>query len=295
MSTTAAFGQAYSYTILRYVHDIVTGEFVNVGVILRVPSANVIDVRVRKTIGRMRKLFPDLDRENFTRTMHAVQRSIFDLRRRLEKEPLLASNDDAATIIKKVLPLDDSSLQWSTPVGTGLTDNPAKTIERLFERFVSRYDIRSTRRRTDDEVWQPVRQRLIERDLATVLQEATIQGEVDEIIFKHAWKNGIWHVYEPLSFDLADADGIKTKAREWRGHLAAVTDGAANEPFKPHFIVGAPSNPALERHYKAALGILRNASIEPVIFEEHQIDEVVAQIEDDVRAHVDDNSTPYRQ
>ena len=94
----------------------------------------------------------------------------------------------------------------------------------------------------------------------------------------------MWHVYEPVSFDLSDADGIKTKAREWRGHLAAVADGAT-EAFKPHFIVGAPERPELHKAYESALSILRKASGQPEIFEESQIDDLVSQIEDEVRTH----------
>lgn len=107
---------------------------------------------------------------------------------------------------------------------------------------------------------------------------------MDEIVFKHAWKNGVWHVYEPLSFDLADSDGIKTKAREWLGHLAAVADGVT-ERFKPHFIVGAPGRPELRKAYDSALAILKKAPVPPEIFEESQVDDLIARIEDEVRAH----------
>src|ERR1700693_4457428 len=169
-------GKPYSYTVLRYVHDVVTGEFVNVGVILYVPSTNTVMVRVRKTIGRMRTLFPELNRDAFVRTMNAAERSVAALWRSLGNDgALLKPSGDAAAIVGRVLPRDDSSLQWSSPGGTGITDNPEKTIKRLFERFVSRYDTSTTKRRTDDDVWQPVRQKLAQRDLTGVLEEKTIR------------------------------------------------------------------------------------------------------------------------
>jgi hypothetical protein len=275
-------GRPYTYTVLRYVHDVVTAEFVNVGVILHVPSTGLVDARVRSSMGRLRGVFPDLDREAFTRTMHAVARSIGRLAE-TKRNDLFASESDAAGLAGRALPRDDSSLQWS-PVGAGLTNDPAKTLDRLFQRFVSRYDTRSAHRRTDDDVWRSVRQKLDERNLASLLQEKTIRGDVDEIVFRHAWKNGVWHVYEPLSFDLAEAEGIKTKAREWLGHLSAVADGTT-ERFKPHFIVGAPSRPELRNAYSSALAILQKAPVGPEIFEESQVDDLVAQIENEVRAH----------
>jgi hypothetical protein len=113
-----------------------------------------------------------------------------------------------------------------------------------------------------------------------------ITGSLDDVTFKHAYKNGQWNVYEPVSFDLADEDGIKRKAREWLGHLAAaVVDDGDVEPFKSHFLVGAPTDARLNDAYQTAKEILRRAPNDPEIFEEDQIDDLVAQIEDEIRTH----------
>jgi hypothetical protein len=160
-----------------------------------------------------------------------------------------------------------------------------ETFERLYNQFVTRYDHKAKHRRTDDEIWRPVLAKLEERDLAAKLQEKIITGSLDDVTFKHAWKNGQWHVYEPVSFDLAEADSIKSKAREWLGHLSAVVADGPAESFKPHFFVGAPSDPRLAGAYEVAKKILRQAPNKPEVFEEGQLDEFVSQIEDEVRAH----------
>lgn len=276
-------GRSYTYTVLRYVHDVVTGEFVNVGVILHVPALGLLDVRVRTSMGRLRGVFPDLDREAFSRTMRAVERSVRKLATSLKHEGMLKSDGDAVAMANRALPRDDSSLQWSAPAGSGLTNDATKTMDRLFDRFVAKYDTRSHRRRTDDDVWRPVRQRLEERNLGSVLHEKTLVGGVDEIVFKHAWKNGVWHVYEPLSFDLADAEHIKTKAREWAGHILAVAD--APEQFRLHFIVASPGRPELRSAYASALAILGKAPVQPEILDASNVDDIVDRIEDEVRAH----------
>jgi hypothetical protein len=275
--------EPYSYTIVRYVHDVMTDEAVNVGVILFAPTSGTLDVQVRTTISRFRGLYPDLNREAFTTAMHAVESSVSALARSIKTEGLLLASGGAMSLAARALPPDDSSLRCSSPAGTGLTDDVPKTLKRLFERYVSHYDAPTSHRRSDDDVWRPIRQKLVERDLSSVFEEKTIRGEVDEILFKHAWKNGLWHVYEPVSFDLADADGIKAKAREWRGHLAAVSDGAT-EKFKPHFIVGAPTRRELLGAYEAAIKILEKATAQPEIFEEGQVDDLVSRIEGEVRA-----------
>lgn len=275
---------AYSYTLLRYVHDVLTGEFVNVGVVLFIPSAGLVRYKMRGTIGRLKGVFPDIDRKAFLSSMNAVRRGLQVIAKSERNAGFFKGEADAAKIARRAVPSDDSSLQWSPP-GTGLTDDPEKTLERIFDRYVSRYDTHNRVRRSDDDVWRPVRQKLDERNLSQHLQEKSISGGLDDIVFKHAWKNGQWHVYEPLSFDLADADGIKTKAREWLGHLAAVVAGGKAEPFKPHFIVGAPTNPTLRDAYRSAIAILEQAPNNPEVFEEGELDKLVTQLEDEVREH----------
>ena len=147
---------AYSYTLLRYVHDVLTGEFVNVGVVLFVPSKGLVRYKMRGTIGRLKGVFPDIDRRAFLSSMTAVRKGL-QLVGKSEKEAgLLKSEGDAVAIARRAVPPDDSSLQWS-PSGTGLTANPDEALDRLFDRYVSRYDTHHRSRRSDDDVWRPVR------------------------------------------------------------------------------------------------------------------------------------------
>jgi hypothetical protein len=51
----------YSYTCLRYIHDVATGEFVNVGVVLYAPEARYLRAICRDNYGRLKHMFPNLD------------------------------------------------------------------------------------------------------------------------------------------------------------------------------------------------------------------------------------------
>ncbi|MDK9696975.1 MAG: DUF3037 domain-containing protein [Siculibacillus sp.] len=277
--------RSYSYTVLRYVHDVTTSEFVNVGIVLHVPSEGNLRVRTRHTIGRIKDVFPDLDRQAFVDAMASVERGIKTVAKDIATSGMLPCDGDAATYARRALPSDYSSLQWS-PIGTGLTDNADKTFERLFERFVTRYDEHTARRRTDDEVWRPVRDLLQERNIAVPLEKKEIIGKTDVISFDRTWKNGVWHAYEPVSLDLADADGIKDKARRWLGHLAAVADGPSDD-FKVYFILGKPRKQALMPAYESAKAILACAPGGPSIYEEDEVESLVSSIEDEYREHVE--------
>jgi hypothetical protein len=278
----------FTYTVLRYVHDVVTGEFVNVGLVAYFPpqagEPPVLRTATRRTIGRMRDMFPDLRRSDFLTAMSAVDRAGRRLAAEVEKDLLgLTKETDATSFARKIVANDDSSLQWSRIAG-GVSDSVEQTFERLFQRHVAKYDDRALSRRSDEEVWRPVRQLLQERSIPVELEEKTITGDGDQIHFQHAWKNGVWHAYEPLSLDLADAEGIRKKAHRWLGQLTSVVPNA-NEPFRANFIVGAPANGELMPAYRQALKILRKSPGDVEIYEESEVANLVDQIEDEVRAH----------
>jgi Protein of unknown function (DUF3037) len=273
---------AYTYTVLRYVHDTSTAEFVNVGLVLHCAPRRYLGVKLRHTHRRLSAMFPDLDAGAFRASMTGIERALKTAGDAYRKDDLFSSDSDASQLARSILPSDDSSLQWS-PTGSGLSDDPAAELDRLFNRLVAGYDERHERRRTDADVWRPIREKLDVAKLASKLGEKVIRGRDDSLEFKHAWKNGIWHCYEALSFDLADADCIKRKAREWMGHLTAVRD--APEKFKPYFIVGAPSNAKLLPAYRDAMAILKKSPVETEVFPETEADTLVALIETEVGAH----------
>lgn len=275
--------EPYSYVVLRYVHDILTGEFVNVGLVVVVPGQPLILTKARKTFGRIKNIFPDLDSDAYKRAIESIERGMKSVERSLKSEGLFKGEKTAGDYARIVLPLDDSSLQWS-PVGAGLTSDPQKTFDQLYHRFITRYDRPSQRRRSDEDVWRPVEAKLKEQGVQVSLESKRVHGSTDTVDFRHAWKNGRWHVYEPLSFDLSDADNIKDKARRWLGHLSAVKVGAT-EDVQVHFLVGRPQSASLVPAYKNAVDILRQVPFDNRVFEEDEIDDFVHEIEDEVRQH----------
>jgi len=244
---------AYQYTVLRYVHDIATGEFVNVGVVLYAPGQKFASAVCRPTFGRVSNVFPGLDGDAFKRLMRLVQAHIEELGARLADElPLNGMPDSVMTLANDLLPADDSSLQWSPP-GGGVTSDPSKTLDQLFRRLVTHYDEKVERaRRTDDDVWKTYKRTLESRQVLKHLQTKKIIAADDEIEFPYAWKNGLWHCLEPLSFDYTNADSIRDRAYKLLGRMVSVKE--SNEKFKLYLLLGEPQNenlrPAFERTLK---------------------------------------------
>jgi Protein of unknown function (DUF3037) len=205
----------YTYVVLRYRHDSLSGEFANVGVVFHAPALGFLRAKMRHTLGRLSKMFPDLNGDAFKGSVKSIERAIARLAAP-EASDLFARLKDAGAFAKAVLPDDDSSYIWG-PVGSGLTADPAETLEMLYNRFVARYDEHHRQHRDDAAIWKPVRDRLAERKLADRLQAKTISSSLDCVEFEHAWKNGAWHCYQPLSFDLANEENIRDKALVGQG------------------------------------------------------------------------------
>jgi len=277
----------YSYTVLRYVHDVVTGEFVNVGLLLFAPAygsaAPVVFCEFKERIQRLRPMFPNIDRTAFVSSLSAIRSKAKAAAKAATRDSMFLEGD-ALSVATSILPRDGSTLQWSD-IGTGISKDLRKDFNRIVDRMLSTYDRSIGSRRGDEEVWRPVRQALNERKLEISLEPRVIRGSVDSVEFQHAWKNGKVHAYEPISFDLAEASGIKDKARRWRGNLDAAIDGASEE-FRAYFIAGKPSNPSLMDAYHSALDIIRQSASAPEVYEETQIDTLVAKIEDEFRSHL---------
>src|SRR5690606_21023022 len=111
------------------------------------------------------------------------------------------------------------------------------TLEALFERMVNGYEEKDPRAtRSDEQVWSVYKRGLETRHLLKHLKEKRIAVKDDEVEFRYAYKNGIWHCLEPVSLDLAQADSIRDKAHKWLGHISSVQD--ASESFKVYLLLG---------------------------------------------------------
>lgn len=258
----------YSYIVLRYVHDIGTGEFINVGVVLMAARGPYVGARFKTTYGRVKKAFPTIDPDVFRARMRRLQ-GAFD---RITAGDIHSADAPGAkstsieSLAHSVIRVDDSSLQWS-PAGSGLSKDLAGTLTSLYQRFVTKYDSDAVNvSRKDDDVWKHFRTELEKRNVLPRLQEKVIAVADDSVKFEHAWKNGAWNCYEPLSFDLASDTSIKEKAHRWLGQVSSIKD--AREGFQVFFLVGRPSDDGLTEAYEKAVSILRKAPSSEVV-EEH--------------------------
>ena len=274
----------YGFSILRYVHDPVTQEFVNIGVAVFAPQAQFLRAVCPGHYGRINRMFSRIDGVRFRQLSRHIQNQIHALGTRL---PLDTGAPAKAleTLLASVLPPDDSSIQFS-PAGVGLSRDPERTLAELFERYVEHYDHveESTRKtRSEDDVWKVFEAPLQRHRVLDKLVPKEITAPNYSYRFKNAWRNQAWHVYEPVSFDLAYPQSILEKANNWVGRALSLHQ--SNEPFTMILLLGEPRSPDLNRAFARAQNILNEMPVRKEFIREHEAESFAAELEKEINAH----------
>lgn len=274
---------AYTFTVLRYVHDVVTGEALNVGVLLYSGKTGFLEARIRTTYGRLSHAFPEIQKSSFKDITHFLERKISGYARRLQRDPSLSFDDRTAKDIGvSFLPVDDSSYQWSENQ-FGVSHDLRKEVEYLFERYVMYSERTSSHRRSDEELWRAARPDFDMFEVTSHLVPTIIKTEDDEYEFKNAWKNGTWHCIEPVSFDLSSDESIREKAHRWLGTATSLRSSA--DPFELYLIVGRPIDKDLRGSFEKAVNILNKIETKKKIVFEDEVKDFARDIAGKIRAH----------
>lgn len=277
---------AYTYTILRYVHDVTTGESLNVGVVLLAPSSRYLSARIQPNYGRLRKAFPNLDGDAHRDLMRYLQSSFDELQTKMEQElPFGTPPEDAGAAAARILPRDDSSLQWSA-VGGGICSDPSAELSRLFARLVTANDApKSDSGRNDEAVWSTYRESLAREKILPHLKPHSVATENDEHVFEHAWKNDNWHCLQPFSLDLLDAENIKAKSHRLLGQMIGVRSAVSNDHL--YLMVGEPQLEKCKPAAVRALNLLRkDLPLSTTIIHESEAEGFSREFAESIRKHL---------
>ena len=274
----------YTFSVLRYVHDPVTGEFANIGIAVYAPQAKYLNAVCTSHYGRPSNMFGQVDGDRFRQVAHYIEGELKRIGRKLDTElPLAQPPSDIEQVLKQVLPYDDSSFQFSR-IGAGLTDNPDESLRQLFDRYVEKYSERvQLTSRDDEQVWSVFRKPLEEKQVTVWLQSKRITAPDYEYEFKHARKNEVWHAYEPISFDLMGSGSILEKANNWMGKLTNLAE--SGEIFKPHLLIGAPSDPSLQTAFTKAQNILYKSPPKPELVRESDAEGFAESLSEEIKQH----------
>ncbi|WP_395741166.1 DUF3037 domain-containing protein [Prosthecobacter sp.] len=262
----------YSYSFLRYCQDREAGEFANIGVLFWCPQDRFLGFRGSHRYARLTHFFDDLDRDGYRLLVAHVERRFDHMAEEiLHGLPLDSLPASARELAFKVVPEDDGSLLWS-PARGGLTADPAAELTQVYDRFIGKHhEVKEATRREDQDVFRQVfRPIFTSPKLAGKIHEHEVAAPLARHVFKNAWKNGVWNVYETLSFDLTDPDSIDRKAYTWHSRSEFLSQ--ASEAPKLHYLLGKPTLPGNARHYGRAKDILNSCKGITLIEEDEAAD-----------------------
>jgi hypothetical protein len=273
----------YSFVVLRYMHDVFTREFVNIGVLLHAPRAGFLRFEKLSTLDRVKGMFPGLHSESLREILLFLASRTEELRSKTS-EQLDRGLLSAETIAKALLPMDDSALQWSAP-GGGVTDDLQQTLKELFERLVLRHlKAHPPTRREDADVWKPFERELRERMVLARLQEKTLNvGELRHR-FENAWQpqGSYLRLFQALSFDLLQPSDIVEKAVRWGGLIRQLRK---DQDFLIYFILGRPSGLGhFQKAFDQAFQTLSEETGRKELVREKEIPRVAAVVEQEIKS-----------
>ena len=273
----------FSYVVLRYMHDVLTREFVNVAVLVYAPEAAFLGFEKLSDFERVRAMFPGAEADLLRRLLGFLSSRVDELGSKTA-ESLVRDTLSASDIAKEVLPIDDSALQWSA-AGGGITVEPEHTLRDLFERLVVRHlKPHPPTRREDSDVWKSFGQQLRQRDISHYLREKLLMAGEFRHRFENAWEppGGYARIFQPLSFDLVERSDIVEKAIKWNGVLRQLRK--ANPDFFIYLLLGRPGSKDRIPAFEQARETLQEDGNRKELYEEDQASEFASKVETEIRA-----------
>lgn len=205
----------YQYQILRYCHDIVTGEFVNVGIVVYEPASKFLKASMLKKYARISKFFENVDGQFILRVLQNMDKAIQVRAKEIHNQKIKNLNQ----ITEEILPPDDGSFFFSQP-HAAMDLDLSLALDDLFERYVNKHQPKEKNYNSDKLIWQNYYKKYFDAyGITPVLSQHTIDTPTDKFVFERVWKNGAIHVFEPLSFNLKEENSIKDKVYKWDGKL----------------------------------------------------------------------------
>jgi hypothetical protein len=247
--------KGYEYQLVRYIHDMVTEEFVNVGIVFYVSDENYLKSRSTRRYKRVSDFFGHISGDFLISSLKHIDKSV--AKAALDPKVFI-SHDSLDHITSAILPKNDSALQLSE-IHKGITLDAQKTFESLYQRYIGVFETSAVRHtRSDDDAWRRTYKKYFDNyGITKKLKEHSIKTSIKEFKFEHSFKNHIWHCFEPVSFDLADKETITDKACRIAGKITSLT--STNEEFKLYFLTVQPDeklskslNSSIEQLFKEA-------------------------------------------
>lgn len=278
---------AYTFAVVRYVHDAAAGETLNVGVLLYSPAARHACLRLETRYRRLSDAFRNFDGDQYRAALRRLVGEVDRWARKLSGELDLESPPaDAAALGARIWPDPDASFRFG-PALAGVAADLDTAAADLFTRMVESQapEIRDERR-TDEQVWAGIYEKPLARSrIVPILRPHNVgsRSAAAEIKFDHAFKNEKWHALRPLSFDLVSPETMQRKAVQWIGYGTVLDE--APDFATVYFLLGPPESRRQRVAYEKSKALLHRTPVKHEIVEEDAADDFARELERRLEKH----------
>lgn len=273
---------SYQYQILRYRHDVATGEFANVGLVFFEPARCILSVEIIEKYRRLSEFFGAVSGVALLRMLRDLKADLQKTATLMLQESGSISAHSVTEITNAALPRDDNALFFSE-VFTGWHFDVDLAFQELRERLLSRYIEPTVKRHDDAYAWKHVyKQYFDQHGLTEKLVSKSITTPTDTFEFDKACQNGSWHCFQSISFDLADKQRIKDKMYRWAGKIAELRH--SDEDLNLYLLSVLPANPELRGLIAQKLN-LAGERVTVRLVSEQDASKVVAEVHETLESH----------
>jgi hypothetical protein len=273
---------------IRYRPNPLAGESLNIGVVLVCEDRRFVSCKMLDHWTRITSAFPNTD---FVR-LRQIAKALDAESRKCSPESGQAAFDfpkNTEEFLARVFVPDDGSIQFSDPV-VGVTNDPTRSLEMLFDSYVDNHHKSNTRKsRTDGEVWTGFARAHLKPDQIKRLKPRDVTSENLTLHFDHGWKNGHLNVLQSISLDMQESKEILFKGQIWFSNALLVQP--RDQGVEINLLVGMPLDSQSEaaRVARHALAIIRKAKVGLSVYTEDEADSLAEKIKHDLETYPEKN------
>jgi hypothetical protein len=274
----------YQFVILRYINNIVSGEFVNIGLLMWLPDERRMSYYVNSNSSRMSHFFYPFDVTGYKQMVHRIVTRFSRGQSDVDQLHLFKKTPESLSELQnRIIKEDSSCFQWSS-VKSGMVESPEKRFKQLVGELIARHEHKDVyERRKDSRILRNIEDSLEQYGLIPQLRKTrNFSSAHISFEFKLSWQNRVPQVLQPISFDYENGGDIINKALIWNGRLQALRKGPT---FKMTGVVAPPRNLNYQDQYDDAFAILSEAPNVRKIITEDEFESFIPEIEHDLQAH----------
>lgn len=260
----------YSASYLRYVHDPVTGEFANVGVLVWAPLSRELHFVGTARTQRLGRFFHDFSDDDHQKVIGYARKEFTKLAEDLRQQkelPFDLSAARARDLGLIVIPFDDATYQWSPSFG-GFAADVKAIAQEIFQEAIGVHQKKALGpvRRSEQVIYKEHYQATFESErVKPFILPHRVEAPRVAYEFQRAYQNGVWNCFEIVSLDYQNRETIEQRSLQWDARVRHLQD--SKDKAKIHLLLGKPSEGMLSE-YARAKDLMASSKIAEIIEED---------------------------